>query len=112
MQSRTLLRLLLGASLLLAVGLVFLWRAIRDPVAIEATARESATPADAIRSTAMVSSTTPSSTSTSTPAAAAVSPPGGVRAWSPTATPTDGPDPFAPVPQVRSLEDTRAGLPD
>ena len=41
---------------------------------------------------------------------ATVAPPGGVRTWSATAAPTDGPDPFAPVPQVRSLADTRAGL--
>jgi hypothetical protein len=44
-------------------------------------------------------------------AASSVAPPlGGVRAWSPTAAPSVGPDPFAPVPEVRSEADTRDGL--
>jgi hypothetical protein len=44
-------------------------------------------------------------------AASSVAPPlGGVRAWSPTAAPSVGPDPFAPVAEVRSEADTREGL--
>ncbi|MBP9203459.1 MAG: hypothetical protein KBG28_05800 [Kofleriaceae bacterium] len=39
-------------------------------------------------------------------------PPGGIRTWSPTAAPIGGPDPYAPAAQVRTAEDTRAGLPD
>lgn len=108
MQPRTSLRLLFGAALILAVGLVLLWRAIREPVAIETATPSSSTPGLASRSAAPAAAPT----AMPTPAAVAVSPPGGVRAWSPTATPSDGPDPFAPVPQVRSLEDTRAGLSD
>lgn len=46
------------------------------------------------------------------PARGTEAPLGGVRPWSPTAVPTDGPDPFAPVPQIRTAEDTRAGLAD
>jgi hypothetical protein len=109
-------RYLVASAILLVCGLVLLWREVAAPIEPFSTSR-APVPDHAARA-----STRPSVTSArghaetpltpSAPMATAATPPGGVRAWSPTAATVDGPDPFAPVPEVRTAADTRAGLAD
>lgn len=110
------MRYLVVSAILLVCGLVLLWREVTAPFEPLSTSRASV-PDHAARA-----STRPPVTSArahveapltpSGPMATAATPPGGVRAWSPTAATVDGPDPFAPVPEVRTAADTRAGLDD
>lgn len=98
-------------TLAVVCALVLLWREVRAP---ETNARS-----DRPAEPTITTGSTPRHGGSSTGAAvagptdareAATSPPGGVRAWSPTAAPTNGPDPFAPVPAIRTADDTRTGL--
>jgi hypothetical protein len=108
-------RYLVASALLLACAIVLLWREVVATPAevpsmrsndvndvIDGASRSNARPSIALPS--------PRSESPTAPMATAASPPGGVRAWSPTAAPLDGPDPFAAVPEIRTADDTGAGL--
>lgn len=106
------MRYLIGCAVIVLCGLVLLWREARTlgreapdaPSAAKPASAEARVGAPARR--AVVSSSGDGAASLS----ATVAPPGGVRTWSATATAADGPDPFAPVPQIRSLDETRIGL--
>lgn len=100
-------RVLVASALALVVGLVLLWRELSAPRPVEPAAARH--PREELRSTTRAR---PDDATVRAASTSAVDPPGGVRTWSPTAAPTDGPDPFAPGPQVRTAEDTRAGLAD
>lgn len=109
------MRYLVGLALVLACGLVLLWREARTvptPVPVPAAAPSAASHPSTGRALApgaeLVAPARAAALVPQLPAGA--QPPGGIRAWSPTATPTSGPDPFAPVPQIRTLDETRAGL--
>lgn len=108
------MRYLVASALLLACALVLLWRELAAPVDAPSSTTEVVDRAS--RSTAIRSIASPRSPRSddplATPLATAASPPGGVRAWSPMAAPVDGPDPFAPIVEVRTADDTRAGLAD
>jgi hypothetical protein len=107
-------RYLIGCAVIVLCGLVLLWREARTLARETPDASSAAGPASAqgrVGDPARRASAGASAAgSVSLPAS--VAPPGGVRTWSATATATDGPDPFAPVPQVRSLDETRVGLDD
>lgn len=105
------MRYLIGFAVLVACGLALLWREARTLGRDPSPAAARSTPAARDdRDAPGPDRGAPAPAAPGVPAAALPSPPGGIRAWSATATPTDGPDPFAPVPQVRSLAETRAGL--
>lgn len=105
------MRYLVGFALLVACGFVLLWREARTLGRAPSPAAARSTPAArGDRDAPTPDRGAPAPATNGLPSAALPSPPGGIRAWSATATPTDGPDPFAPVPQVRSLADTRLGL--
>lgn len=101
------------AALAVIASLVLLWRETRTPVNIDDTpAGARVHPAhDGLPSLVTVETRDGLSVPTATGPISA-DPIGGVRAWSPAAAPKDGPDPFAPVPEVRTADDTRAGLAD
>jgi hypothetical protein len=106
----------LVACAVFTLGLLWLWHEVQAPPTLASspgpTAHEIAGRVTApgrvapVRPAAALAS--PAAASEEAPAP----PPGGVRTWSPSAAPVDGPDPFAPVPQVRTLDETRAGLTD
>lgn len=99
------MKALLVATAALLVGMLLLWREVRTSRDVEAIAaplaHQGASRGAPVRALAPSTGSAPSD---------AAAPLGGVRPWSPTAAPTDGPDPFAPVPQVRTLAE--AGLAD
>jgi hypothetical protein len=108
-------RYLVASALLLVCGLVLLWRELAAPMEPSPTsgalvsggaARSHARPPVESGQTRAEPLTTPA------PLATDASPPGGVRAWSPTAAPAGGPDPFAAVLEIRTADDTRSGLVD
>jgi hypothetical protein len=106
-------KVLVGCAVGLVLGLIWLWCGVGALPALPFDpALESSTEPTAGNGTGRL--TPPDRLMPGTAAATSVGavspPPGGVRTWSPSAAPVDGPDPFALVPQVRTLEETRAGL--
>ena len=114
------MKYLVPAALVVVCALVLLWRDVNAPQAdrpsssreTSAAARASFERGDAPSLSPAQAASAPASASSASQPGEVAPPPGGVRAWSPTAAPTDGPDPFAPVPEVRTADDTRAGLGD
>ena len=100
------MKYIVAATSILAVGLLLLWRQVRTPSGeVAPIVRPMLEPAASHARPAAVRDAP-----VHAEAPVVLQPLGGVRAWSPAAAPTDGPDPYAPVPQVRTAEDTRAGL--
>lgn len=107
--------LVLTLAVAVALGGLWLWRELRtapspstrDPGAARASSSASRTaPAD-LRPSLDSSAAGPGERAPDGPPP----PPGGERTWSSAPAPADGPDPFAPVPTVRTEADTRVGLP-
>jgi hypothetical protein len=112
------MRFLVASALILVCALVLLWRELGTPVespTSHTTGRERASTAPSMPGEARsgIPHEPPEiPDEDALPLATAASPLGGMRAWSPSAVPTGGPDPFAPVVEIRTEDDTRAGLPD
>lgn len=110
-------RALIGLALAVAVGGLWLLRELRtpSPEASEAPGARASGATVGARSTLSGAPTGPASVADgpASPELPGELPPpvGGARPWSTAPAPADGPDPFAPVPTVRTEADTRVGLP-
>jgi hypothetical protein len=84
-----------------------------SPSLHSSTAREQRTGATSYLQRAVVEHSATAASTTGPveePARSVATPLGGMRAWSPNSAPTDGPDPFASIVEVRTEDDIRSGL--
>lgn len=105
------MRYVIALGLVVACVLVLLWHEVRAPMSSVTGSHAPAERSTADRGSLAASRPfAPAGTSRETTQVA--EPPGGERTWTLAPAPAGGPDPFAPVPQIRTAEDTRAGLSD
>ena len=105
--------LVIGLAIVVGLGGLWLLRELRAPTAEPASEAPGAATTGRPGSARSVSATgATGEPSPMEPIAAGElpAPLGGVRAWSTAPAPADGPDPFAPVPTIRTEAETRTGL--